>query len=379
MAESYVFTVSGDVSKYAKELSKLPGITEEEASKAAIKMGAKFAQAQDKVAKGAKKAAEDTGKAFSEAADKLGEKAGKIRGALDLLAPGAGEFAGAIADFADAAVVLGPVAGSIAAIGVAFAAPVAAVALLDGALIKLAFSADESLQKLEGFKAIGSDFYPAIPASTLDSFKNLAASTDALSSIGEHLSVVLGANVAPAVEHVTDIVVGMALVTADMIEKWSVGKNLFEEVARGTLMMFAQALLSPLKPLSMMEDALVALADLVGQPVPEGFRKAHEEMKAFIDGGGAKAFADMAIAAAENSGALDGLGSAFDSVAARGRAFIGTQERATAATKASTAAAKAAADQQKRETAEAFSWMAASVDSLNASKPESIVSRIIIR
>ena len=359
MAEGYVFTISGDVSKYASELAKLPGITEKQASEAAIKMGAQFAKAQNSVSKNAKKAAEDTGKAFSEAADNLGEKAGKIRGALDLLAPGTGELAGAIADFADAAVVLGPVAGGIAAIGVAVAAPIAAVSLLDGALIKLAFSADESLEKLKGFEAIGSDFYPAIPAATLESFKNLSASADALSSIGEHLSVILAASVAPAVEHVTDIVVGMALVTADMIEKWSVGKNLFEEVARGTLMVFAQALLSPLKPLSMMEDALIALADLVGQPVPEGFRKAHESMKAFIDGGGAEAFADMAIAAAENSGALDGLGSAFDSVAAKGRAFIDTQEKATAATKNSSAAAKAAADQQKRESAEAFAWMAA--------------------
>ena len=115
MAEGYVFTISGDVSKYASELAKLPGITEKQASEAAIKMGAQFAKAQNSVSKNAKKAAEDTGKAFSEAADKLGEKAGKIRGALDLLAPGTGELAGAIADFADAAVVLGPVAGGIAA------------------------------------------------------------------------------------------------------------------------------------------------------------------------------------------------------------------------------------------------------------------------
>ena len=195
---------------------------------------------------------------------------------------------------------------------VAVAAPIAAVSLLDGALIKLAFSADESLEKLKGFEAIGSDFYPAIPAATLESFKNLSASADALSSIGEHLSVILAANVAPAVEHVTDIVVGMALVTADMIEKWSVGKNLFEEVARGTLMVFAQALLAPLGPIDLMESALIALADLVGQPIPEGFRKANASLKEFINGGGAKAFADMAISAAESSGAFDGLGSAFD-------------------------------------------------------------------
>ena len=78
MAEGYVFTISGDVSKYASELAKLPGITEKQASEAAIKMGAQFAKAQDKIAK-------DAAKNAASLADANAEVAGAVQKAASAL------------------------------------------------------------------------------------------------------------------------------------------------------------------------------------------------------------------------------------------------------------------------------------------------------
>ena len=73
MAEGYVFQISGNISKYATELAKIPGVSEKEAAQAAVKMGAQFAKMSDKAAKEAKKAASEGGKAFKRTADEIGE------------------------------------------------------------------------------------------------------------------------------------------------------------------------------------------------------------------------------------------------------------------------------------------------------------------
>ena len=91
---------------------------------------------------------------------------------------------------------------------------------------------------------------------------------------------------------------------------------------------------------------------------------------AFVDGGGASALASMAVNAVKNSDALQGLGSAFDGAAAKGHAFISTQERATAATKASADAAKQAAAAQKELVDAAFAGPLSEIADLNAALDE---------
>jgi hypothetical protein len=152
---------------------------------------------------------------------------------------------------------------------------------------------------------------------------------------------------------VADVAVGLAVESERLFEKWAKGKSLFESLAVGTIAAFAQALILPLAPIAMMNDALIALADLAGIEIDKSFRTASASLDKFVQGGGALEFGEMAVSAIENSDAYHKLGDAVDGVAETGAQFISTQERAIKATKAHTAATKenkGAAEEWARST-----------------------------
>ena len=66
MSEGYVFKISGDIADYAKELGKVPGVTDKAAAQAALKMGQQFAKMQADASKKAKTSAKDAGDAWRE-------------------------------------------------------------------------------------------------------------------------------------------------------------------------------------------------------------------------------------------------------------------------------------------------------------------------
>ena len=352
MAEGYTFKISGNVAAYAAAVGQIPGVTDKAAAAAALKMGQQFAKMQADAAKSAKKAADSTGKAFEDTAGKLGSGAAKLKGALDLVAPGAGGLAGVVNDLADAAEVLGPqfaiAAAGVVAFGGAFAAPIAGALALSAALTKTAFSAEENLKALEGFKAIGSDFYPAIPPETVASFKALAVTEDALISIGERLSLSAASSVAPSLERVADTVVGLALQGERLFEKFAKGQNLFEVLATQTLAAFAQALTLPMAPIVALGDAFAKLSEITGVQLPAGAKAAIADLDRLRDGQYSQAFGRDAVAALENSDAMRALSGALSGATAEGAAFIATQERVTAAQKNAGKAAKESAAEQKK-------------------------------
>ena len=204
MAEGYVFQISGDVAQYAQAMAQIPGVTEKAAAQAALKASPQFIKLYDNAEKAAQKAAKNGEVAFEKSAKKVGEDASKLGSAFSAISPTAGMLVQDLGKFSQAASVLGPeltvFASGFAAAGAAVAAPLLALGAMDGVLVKLAFDAKANLEALKGFQAIGSDFYPETPASTLASFDALAASQAALTSIGEHLAVALAADVAPSVE-----------------------------------------------------------------------------------------------------------------------------------------------------------------------------------
>ena len=346
MAEGYVFKISGDVANYAKELATIPGTTDKAAAAAALKMGQQFAKMQADAAKKSKGAAKDAGDAWTQTAGLLKNSA-KVSGFGEL-----GEKANAAAAAVEAMLSpAGALVAGLGAVGVVAGGAVAGVTALGIALVESAFGAEANLKALKGFQTIGSDFYPDIPPATLDSFKALAASEDALTSIGERLSLSAASSVAPSLEKVADTVVGLALKGERLFEGFASGQNLFEVLATQTLAGLVQALTLPMAPMVALGDAFGKLAEIAGVQLPEGARLAIADLDRLRDGQYAQSFAKNAIAAAENSGAVRSLSSALSGATTEGAAFIATQERATDAEKNGAKAAKEQADAQKAAAA----------------------------
>jgi hypothetical protein len=342
MAEGYVFKISGDVADYAKQLATIPGTTDKAAAAAALKMGQQFAKMQADAAKKSKTAAKDAGDAWTQTAGLLKNSA-KVSGFGEL-----GEKAHAAGAAIEAMLSpAGALVAGIGAVGGVAAGAVVGVTALGAALVESALGAEANLKALEGFKAIGSDFYPVIPPATVASFKALAATEDALTSIGERLSLSAASSVAPSLEKVVDTVVGLALEGERLFETFAQGQNLFEVLATQTLAGLVQALTLPMAPMVALGDAFGKLAEITGVQLPQGVKLAIADLDRIRDGQYAQEFAKNAVAAAENSGAVHSLATALSGATAEGAAFISTQERATAAQKNAAKAAKAGTDAQK--------------------------------
>ena len=121
-------TIAADLSGLRKQLESIPGMTKEQAAAMTAELNKSFKSAE----KAAKKAAEATSAAMGTAAEatrkaseagkdlegrfgSVGSGAGKLAGALDMLAPGLGSIGQGIADLADVGEVAAGSLGGIAA------------------------------------------------------------------------------------------------------------------------------------------------------------------------------------------------------------------------------------------------------------------------
>jgi hypothetical protein len=135
-------TVSADIGDLRRQLESIPGITEEQARLMVAELDRGFKKAEKAAAAaakatkaGMKQAEEATRKAASAGKDlgdsfgNVGSSAGRMAGALDMIAPGLGGLGQSIADLADVGEVAAGSLGSFAApaIGVLAAAAVVAV------------------------------------------------------------------------------------------------------------------------------------------------------------------------------------------------------------------------------------------------------------
>lgn len=332
MAEGYVFKVSGDIAKYASEVSKIPGVTDKAAAAAALKMGQQFAKMEADAVKKAKSSAKEAGSAWAGVGEAA--KASGFGGLSEQVDHASKAFAALAAD---------PLTAAAAGITAVAAAGVSGIAALGGA----ALAADDALNALEGFKSIGSDFYPKVPPETLQSIKDVNAAMDALISIGERLIVDVGANVAPAFAKAAEAAVGLALEGMDLFEAFAKGRSLLEDFATFMVEGFVSAILSPITPLEGLAKAVVYLSDVAGVQLPD---TAKEALTAF--GNLNHTLAQSAVASLENSEAAKSLGSALEGASARGAAFIHVQERVTAAQKGGAKAAKEQTEAQKKAAAQ---------------------------
>ena len=328
MAEGYVFKISGDIAAYASELAKVPGVTDKAAASAALKMGQQFAKMEADAAKSAKGAAKESADAW--------KGAGSAMKALGLEG-----LKGQIEDTAEAftALAADPLVAAVAG----FAAIAAAAGLGVVALGAATLAADDALTALDGFKAIGSDFYPSVPKETIQSIKNVNAAFDALLSIGQRLVVDVGGNVAPAFEKAANAAVGLALEGMELFEAFSKGRNLLEDFAVFMAEGFFGALLAPLAPIQGLAKSIVYLSEVTGVALPDG---AKDALIAFDNLN--KTLAKSAITAIENSDTVKTLGTSLEGASAKGAAFIGVQERVTASQKDGAKAAKEQADAEKK-------------------------------
>jgi len=324
-SDTYTLEVLADVSRYAEGMGKIPGITDRQVAAATLK----FQNRLFSVQKAAEKAGKKTAEAGWEGAEKklaaTGEASEKLAGALGLVSPAAsiavssaGKLGKALSLFASPAGVAVAVVGALAL----------GAGALGVALVESAFEADDALKSLEGFKRIGSDFYPSVPANTLDSIKQLNSAGDALTSIFEKAVVALGSEVAPSLETVANVAVGAALAGEQLFEEFLQGTNATKELVVWLGSKLVSAATTPLVPLQRLAQGILLAAQASGVDLPDGAKVALDKLADLNT-----TISASVVEYAESAVAGSHLGDVLTGLDKRGSAFIHTQRRATAATK----------------------------------------------
>ena len=291
----------------------------------------------------ARKTGKELSGSLSDGVDAVGSKAGKLGQGLGVLSPTMGAMGMAAADLADGVMALATPTGlataAVIGLGAAALGSVAAVATMGVSLVAATMAADDALASLEGFKLIGSDIYPAVPAATLTSIKEANAAVDALASVFALLTVAVASDVAPAFAKAGKAAVGLGLMFLDVVRKITESQSILETMVQSIGMALSEPLMMILRPLAMVQDGYVALADALGIDVNPAMRGNVERLeamrKAMIDG--AKQALDLSVVNGD-------LGRLYDSLAASGDDFVQSQMQATAAMEKSTSAADAQAE-----------------------------------
>lgn len=279
---------------------------------------------------------------------------GQIGGVLGKLSPAVGSaassmtgltsgFSGLAAAGAEAGISTGAMVAATAAAtaGVAALALVvvgagAAIYKMGETLVTSGFKANDALAALEGFKKIGSDFYPEVPEESLKSFDLLAGSGKALTDIMSKFTVLVGSNTGPVIAQITATVMGLALTALDMFGVWAEGKNLLVEFAKFVTNVFLVSFWPVTLAVLALGNAFIGLADLIGVEVSPGLREAMSGVDGLTEG--------LVGLGVEGFGAA---GAALSDYTKKGAAFIAQSGKAAKATEDEGKAAKAAADALK--------------------------------
>lgn len=373
VTQTVAFEILATVEKYRSGMAKMEGITAQAAAKAALRLERELVKGEVAAAKAAVDAAKKAGDAHEAAAKragKAGEDAAKgLEKGLKTIGGPIGGVADTVADLSETMELLASPTGLVVGLlaGAALAVTAFGVAALSGyaALGRATLAADEALVSLEGFKKIGSDFFPKVPRENLDSVENVNTAMTALTSIGERLTVVVGGNVAPAFEQAANVLVGLGLTAMECFEKFSAGRSLLHEFAVFLGTGVVHAALAAALPLGILAGGVLALSAALGIDLPDGAEAALKVLKRVTNDAPALAreIAEGAVTMGEQAVAATGLGEALEGVADKGAAFIGVQERATKAVEgAADAQAEAkrkadeAAEAQKKAAEEAAKW-----------------------
>lgn len=350
---------------FRAEMQKVAPITEKQAREMTSAL-AKEIRASEAAAKKAtaavSKAAKDSETTWKGAAKGIKDALGGI---------GYGDLAEKTGKLTDAFTALvspeGLVAAGALAAGAAFVALAAANVAAGAGLVSFGLHAKQAQKDLEGFRLIGSDVYPVVPAETQASIDALAASGDALAAEWNHVSVVIGANVAPGLERMADLIVGAAVEAGHLVDAWSATGSALEAFGR-FVATEAAFIFEPLTTGAYATaKAYVALSDVVGHQVSPELREAVSSLTAFHTEIGNTGSALAGSAA-------DSLYNRFKTVADEGHDLIATTERANQALKDHKDAAKgaAAADKEAAEAAKALGeQLTAAFDAIRSAEERS--------
>ena len=310
----------------------------------------------------AKKAGKELSGSLSDGVDAFGSKAGKLGQGLGVLSPTMGAMGMAAADLADGVMALATPTGlataAVIGLGAAALGSVSAVATMGATLVAATLAADDALTSLEGFKLIGSDIYPAVPAATLQSIKEANAAVDALASVFQLMVVEVGGNVAPAFAKAGKAAVGLALSVLKSFREITEGQSILKSVAVGLVSVLSEPLMAVLRPLAALQDGYVVLADLVGIDVPDALRNNLERLEMMRAKMAATVVDTLDLSAASSS-----LKDMYDALAANGDDFVQSQIQATdAMNRAGTAADGQAAALKRLADAQADATAAMQAD-----------------
>jgi len=291
---------------------------------------------------------------------------GPLGGVLGKISPSAGSAAASLAGLSSASAALGAAGlaataatgGLIAVVGgaalVVGGATYGVVALGD-ALISSAFSADKALTALEGFKNIGSDFYPVVPDEALVAIERLATASDAVDAILNRLTVTVGTSVGPALERMVSTIVGLGLAGLQTFEVWAAGRNLLMDFAQFMTGSLLRTFLPVTDAVRGMGNSLIYMADLLGQAVDPALRAALASTDALSDA--------IATYASE---ALDGALVSLADYAVAGGKFISDTKRAADSLKNKTNTTKEDTEAVKENIEELTNWTQVIRDSQQA-------------
>jgi hypothetical protein len=264
MADARV-RVIGDITQYAEEIRKIPGMTDAAAVKAAMALEARLAKAQERAgasaAKAAMTAADGAKKATAELADSLAgvNKVSQIFGGV------LGPLGGALDDSGDLMEKFGlKTAGTVVAIGAAVAAAVAVASALHDVYLagsQTIATWDETVKAAGGASAATMAYEKDVRAA--------AAAQQAADRASAHLSLVLGGELAPAVQKVNELQSAMYAGA---------------ELAVVGIGLIAQGAGMAASALSTMERPIETAVGLMG-PLGAGAVGAYEGLKLLVDVG----------------------------------------------------------------------------------------------
>ena len=200
--------VTADVARYQAELAKIPGMTDKEAAKAALKLQQRMEAAEKKAAQAAERAAAKAAEAASGVNKfaKSAELLERMRAALGPLGDALGDITGGADDIATA--MEGFSKKQIAAAGATIVV-VAGLAKLGGAVLDVIANLEQYEDQIERLRES-----ETITDQQVEGLREASAAVAALKESFGGLAVVVAANVAPVIEDLSrGIVAAQAFIT----------------------------------------------------------------------------------------------------------------------------------------------------------------------
>jgi hypothetical protein len=212
-----------DLGDLQKQLADMPGIGADAAKKLVKEMTSQY--------KKAKSASDKLARDLKDNSEKMGKSLDGAKNAAEGLGGVFGETAGRVEKMLQATVRLGAGFGPV---GAAIGAATVSAGLFGGAaigatvaLVDFVKSADELIERQEGFDAV----FGALDPGDVEDLHNFADALDGLGVIAERVHVLIGADLARALGETTLVAVKLGLVFEDVIQKFDLGVPILRAMA----------------------------------------------------------------------------------------------------------------------------------------------------